>query len=208
MKITGAVLVCAVLLCGCARGGTSAATADASPGVAQADQSRVQPGTGHLMLTGSESLSKDFKVSECRNEGPSPISFMGGYRMSGSAGDGSFSAGMALSDYNKDGTYHPALAREAAASKSIEKATHAMSIKGLMLSGNTSLNISLGPIGHPRPLYAGDKSTLVVTISNSGLDGTATFTNWLPLSKPDEARLYDESVSGSLRWACDEVKRP
>lgn len=208
MKISGTVLLCAALLCGCARGETSAATADASRGAALADQSQVRSGTGHLTLTGSESLSKDFKVSECRNEGPSPISFMGGYRMSGSAGDGSFSAGMAVSDFDKDGTYHPSLAREAAASKSIEKATQTMSTNGLVLSGNTSLNIALDSIGHTRPLYAGDKSTLVVTISNSGLDGTATFTNWLPLSKLDEARLYDEPVSGSMTWACDEVKRP
>lgn len=213
MHINRLALLCAAALCGCAHGNTTSTTSrtvttESSPGTASADQSQPAPGTGHLNLTGSITLSKDFNVTECKNNGPNAMAFMRGYEMNGSLPEGLLGASMTVRDYDKDGTYHPLLADEAASTKSIDKSTRTMSTSGLKLAGNTSLNLSVGTDNQPRPIYAGDKSTLVVTLSNGGVNGSATFTNWVPLAKSGEARLYGDPVSGSMTWTCTEVKQP
>lgn len=210
-------LLCASLLYGCAHSSATAGTEAGTNGVSStvqsitpqvADASRLQPGTGHLTVTGSESLSQDFKVSECRNEGRGAFAALGGYTMSGAGKNGSFGAGVTVVDYDKDGTYHPLTPSEAAASTTFDQATKSMNaggiLKGLAQSANPSLNVAL----QSRPLYAGKASTLVVTINERGLSGSASFTNWLPLAKSGEARMYGDPVSGSMTWACIGVKEP
>lgn len=215
MHINRLALLCAAALCGCAHGNSttnttsSTVTTESSPGTASTDPGQPAPGTGHLNLTGSITLSKDFNVTECKNNGPNAMAFIRGYEMNGSLPEGLIGASISVRDYNKDGTYHPLLAEEAASTKSINDATQTMSTTGLKITGNTSLNVSVGTDKEaPRPLYAGDKSTLVVTLSNGGVNGSATFTNWLPLAKSGEARIYGDPVSGSMTWTCNEVKQP
>lgn len=84
MHINRLALLCAAALCGCAHGNTTSTTSrtvttESSPGTASADQSQPAPGTGHLNLTGSITLSKDFNVTECKNNGPNAMAFMRGY---------------------------------------------------------------------------------------------------------------------------------
>lgn len=216
MHLNRLALLCAAALCGCAHGSTtsttgttsSTVTAESSPGTASADQNQPAPGTGHLNITGSITLSKDFNVTECTNNGPNAMAFMRGYEMKGSLPEGLIGASITVQAYDKDGTYHPLLAAEAASTKSINNATQTMSTSGLKIAGNTSLNVSVGTDNQTRPLYAGDKSTLVATLSNGGINGTATFTNWLPLAKTGEARMYGDPVSGTMTWTCKEVEQP
>ncbi len=123
MNISKVALLCWSLLCSCARHETTVTDA----GTTLANQNGLAPGTGRLTITGSETLSKDFNVGQCRNDGPNSNVMMGGYSMSGDAD-------------------------EAASSKSIEKAANTVSATGMTLSGATSLNVILDPDAHSRPL--------------------------------------------------------
>jgi hypothetical protein len=142
------------------------------------------PGTGHLSLTGAQSMSRDFKIDGCSIDKPGK-GLLAGYTMDSTEDPMLSGLVLQIASYTQDGVFRS----EPADSKQKPRPIRFSAVARLQGSD---------PFGSP--IQQGDETTLNATIRDHGKGGTLEIHNatWL-LNKP-------EKVSGTMTWTCPSVK--
>jgi hypothetical protein len=143
------------------------------------------PGTGHINLTGSQKISRDFKIDGCSIDKPGK-GIMAGYLMDSTESDPMLTGlTLQIPSYTQDGIFRS------------EPADAKQNPRPVKFSAVARLQPS-DPYGSP--VQQGNDATLIATIRDHGKSGTLEVHNvkWL-LVKSD-------TLSGTMTWTCPSVK--
>lgn len=195
----GIAFLATVLVVACTKR-ESAPSSDSAASV-QGPDTLARTARGHLQLTGDATVDTDFAVEQCSigaaGEGP-----LNGYRMNARSGRGTLQLlSLAVKNYEKDGTFSPAVDT----GKSAMVGKHGV-------SGPLSMLISRENSTVPLPVITRPESHLTITISDSGWHGSAEFSDLTsPIAMEDieiKAHLHtkEKTFAGSLTWRCASVQ--
>lgn len=143
------------------------------------------PGTGHLNLTGTRSISSDFRIDGCSIDKPGK-GLISGYTMDTGEDNPMLSEIMLqIPSYTQDGVFRS------------QPADANQKPRPVRFSALARLQRN-DPFGSP--IQQSNEATLIATIRDHGKSGTLEIHNvtWL-LDKPYK-------VSGSMTWTCSSVK--
>lgn len=165
---------------------SAAAPAETEAGAESAAPSATGQSTGTVKLNGAITVSYVFSPTcAIRGADATKMGLAPGYILGMTPGGNINSGTIIVTDYSKDDVY--------------DETARLSSTPGQTLTWSPlDLNFALRPGGPQHALAPGKGSSLKVSISKGGTEGSATFTNFSVSEGP---------VSGSITWTCAQVQR-